>query len=434
MTGFSSRNSGGNYSNMKEVFIAIMQSFLRTCSMTIWLYMNHFICIYVGIMKRFSRILSADLVRVLTSGSIRGLVANPIRGLAANPIRGLVADQVRVLAADRVRGLYVNPVRGLVEALRCGRGSCSGMAMMSVIVLLAALLVPAGVVHAVDVVGDGDDGDASEDNGDTSEDNTNTTESNVDASFGVRDYSFTLASESNGSVTPVAVGEVSAVDPDNGYLEYSLRVSDPAGRIYMVGGTAAALYALDSATGMTVRVGRVAEFGVSESDPRGLAWHNGLLYMVGGSANSLYTLDMNTGEAALVAAAAQLTGSRLPLQLGGVASHDGDLYVTTSGVGRLYRVDLDAMKSVKVSADDFGVVNETSPTAIASHGNPTQLYMTGDDTDALYMLDTTTGETVRVGSGDGGAAHVGVGAGFGVSRDESCRAGFPQRRFVYDRR
>ena len=94
-------------------------------------------------------------------------------------------------------------------------------------------------------------------------------------------------------------------------IAYSLRTSDPAERMYMVGGTTDALYALDGTTSEAVRVGTATQFGVSERFPRGMTWHNGQLYMIGGS-GSLYTLDALTGEAALVASKEQIIGSGGP--------------------------------------------------------------------------------------------------------------------------
>ena len=120
------------------------------------------------------------------------------------------------------------------------------------------------------------------------------------------------------------MGTPSASDPDNQPLAYSLRASDPPERMYMLGSDANALYALDSTTGTAARVGTASQFGIAETAPSGLAWHNGRLYMVGFGTNSLYTIDSATGEASLVASKAQITGS------GGASPHLGGWRPTTA--------------------------------------------------------------------------------------------------------
>ena len=246
---------------------------------------------------------------------------------------------------------------------------------------------------------------------------------NSKPSFGESEYSYTLTHGSDGTVTPVSVGTPTATDPDDHTLTYSARASDPAETMYMLGDGGDALYALDSTTGTAARVGTAEEFGVSETAPKGIGWHNGQLYMTGGS--GLYTLDTLTGEAVRIATAEQLTGggsdngnggdggsgsgntggsgtgNNSMVSLGGVASHGGELYVTATGAaGRLYRVDPDALTGIQVGDDDFGSVGETSPVGIASHGSPAVLHMLGNDNNALYTVNTTTGMAARVGDAD----------------------------------
>ena len=90
----------------------------------------------------------------------------------------------------------------------------------------------------------------------------------------------------------------------------------------------------------------------------------------------------------------------------GLASHNGELYATTRNAhtngtydGFLFRVDLDTSTFTQIGGADFGV-GETIPRGIASHGSPAELYMLGDDTDALYTLDTDTGAATRVGTAE----------------------------------
>ena len=215
--------------------------------------------------------------------------------------------------------------------------------------------------------------------------------------FSGRSYEFSLALDADGGFGPVAAGSVVAADTDTSdVLVYSLRPSDPS-RMYIANTTADALYTLDSATGEAARVGAAVQFGVSETDPRGMAWHNGKLYMIGSDTDSLYTLDITTGEAALVATAAQITGSSGGAAFGGVASHDSELYVTTLTPGRLYRVDLDSLTGTQIGENDFGVNGGILPADIASHGSPVQLYMIDGSADKLYTLDAATGEATLVG-------------------------------------
>ena len=80
----------------------------------------------------------------------------------------------------------------------------------------------------------------------------------------------------------------------------------------MTGDTANALYTIDSTTGVATRVGSAENFGVGETCPESLAWHEGRLFMVGcaqavgTSVDALYTLDPHTGVATLWATGPQL--------------------------------------------------------------------------------------------------------------------------------
>ena len=216
-------------------------------------------------------------------------------------------------------------------------------------------------------------------------------------SFTERGYSYTLTSSSDGSTTPIVLGAPSAADPENEPITYSLRSSDPADLMYMFGTDRDALYTIDNTTGAaTARVGTAAQFGVRETYPFGMTWHNGQLYMAGNVSDALFTLDITTGKATRII-------RDVPDRIYGVASHNGELYATTQTydgryLGRLYRVDLDTLTFTQIGGDDDFRVGETFPTGIASHGNPAQLYMVGTRNAALYTLDTATGAATRVGS------------------------------------
>ena len=93
----------------------------------------------------------------------------------------------------------------------------------------------------------------------------------------------------------------------------------------MVGDTTIALYTLNTTTGVATRVGSSTAFGVSETNPSGLASHNGVLYMVGWSQDALYTLNTTTGVATRVGSSTQFGVSEsVP---SGLASHNGVLYM-----------------------------------------------------------------------------------------------------------
>ncbi len=68
----------------------------------------------------------------------------------------------------------------------------------------------------------------------------------------------------------------------------------------MVGRQNAALYTVDTTTGVATRVGSATQFGVSERFPTGLAAIGNTLYMVGDGNNVLYTVDTTTGMATRV--------------------------------------------------------------------------------------------------------------------------------------
>ena len=215
-------------------------------------------------------------------------------------------------------------------------------------------------------------------------------------SFSARRYSLTIHHDSDGRTTPVPLGTASATDPENDALAYTLAGSDPADRMYLVGDTADGLFTLNSTTGSAGRIGSALAFGAGETSPRALAWHVQQLYMIGGANNSLYTVDIATGEVALVATRDQLVGSGSAASLSGVASHKGRLYVTTVSPGGLHVVDLDGPSGTQIGTDGFGSLDESDPSAIASHTGA--LYMVGADTNKLYRVNTSTGAATAVNS------------------------------------
>lgn len=182
--------------------------------------------------------------------------------------------------------------------------------------------------------------------------------------------------------------------------------------LYLVGQGTDALYTLDTATGVAIRVGdgSISQFGVSENAVGGIAAIADALYMVGSTTDALYTLDTASGAAVRIGSEANfgISDSDVrdirPISL--VAVGDA-LYMgvrITVGsviVGRLYRFDTDDSGNLTGTAtrvgveDDFGV-GESIPNGLAVIGNT--LYMAGNSGDVLYSIDTASGVATRIGS------------------------------------
>ena len=164
--------------------------------------------------------------------------------------------------------------------------------------------------------------------------------------------------------------------------------------LYMVGEGNDALYTVNTTTGEATRIGSATAFGVGETSPTGLAFHNGTLYMVGLTTRALYTVNTTTGVATRVGSATNFgIGENSPL---GLASLNDNLYMTGSSTDALYTVNTTTGVATRVgSATAFGV-GENSPTDLASLNGT--LYMVGSGNSALYTVNTTTGEALRVGN------------------------------------
>ena len=86
-----------------------------------------------------------------------------------------------------------------------------------------------------------------------------------------------------------------------------------------------------------MRVGDAVEFEVGESQPMGLASHNGTLYMAGGTNTRLYALNTVTGEATRVGNAEEFgVGEDHPF---GLASHESDLFMVGYKLGQAIRIE-----------------------------------------------------------------------------------------------
>ena len=167
--------------------------------------------------------------------------------------------------------------------------------------------------------------------------------------------------------------------------------------LYMVGETKRRLYILNTTTGeaTTVRPEDISQFGISESEPQGLANHNGTLYFVGNDSDYLCTLNQTTGEATRVGTATNFGLTAAP-HFGDLTSDGTNLYAVTgvSSIAGLYTIDTTDGTASKVAITSFGV-SETTPTSVASDG--TNLWMVGGN-EKLYKVNKSTGEATEVGS------------------------------------
>ena len=71
---------------------------------------------------------------------------------------------------------------------------------------------------------------------------------------------------------------------------------------------------------------------------------------------------------------------------GGLASHNGVLHMVTDDDDALYSLDTSTGEATLIGS--FGAT-ETSPTGLTSHDGV--LYMVGDSGDALYSIDVASG-------------------------------------------
>ena len=180
------------------------------------------------------------------------------------------------------------------------------------------------------------------------------------------------------------------------------------GKLYMIGDGSNALYELDKkATGNPAR--RIGEsFGGNGNDrengPKSIASHNGKLYMIGGRSDALYVLDTEaTGNPARrIGERFGGTGDNREQIPVSIASHNGKLYMIGDRSNALYVLDTEATGNpARRIGENFGAI-EGDPTSITSHNG--KLYMIGKDSDSLYELNTEVvgrSPTTRIGTGFG---------------------------------
>lgn len=191
-----------------------------------------------------------------------------------------------------------------------------------------------------------------------------------------------------------------------------------AGSVQAFGGLTILPFDLPALTGGMMRIGMANAFGVSETNPRDLAYdpNTDTLYMLGADNNRIYTLDKSTGEGTLLGGPNDFSqGSNRNFSAGvqnayGIAfdSRRNFIYMTDISSSALYRVDPMTSVATRVSgAQQFfavlqaGTTGETSPRGIAYNEDNGLLYMVGQRLDFLSVLDTTTGTLARVGNVNG---------------------------------
>ena len=183
-------------------------------------------------------------------------------------------------------------------------------------------------------------------------------------------------------------------------VDFGITVSNPAGMailddtLYLVATDTDGLFVVDQASGVAARrIGDATEFGVSEGTPSGLAVLDGTLYMIGSTQDALFTLDPLTGEATQVGSSSQFGVSETSPS--GLAGHDSKLYMAGATTDALYTLNTSTGAATKVASTGvtaFGF-NETKIRGLAYSAG---FYATGDDYDALYRM--ISGKAMRVGS------------------------------------
>ena len=171
---------------------------------------------------------------------------------------------------------------------------------------------------------------------------------------------------------------------------------------------------LPSLTGGMRRIGMSNQFGVSERSPKDLAYDadNGILYMYGAFTNRIYTLDVNTGEATLLGHPLNARNFNAAILGASGIAYDRDeevIYMAVNQAGSnpqkfLARVDPDTGFATRVSGvSDFApetqagsrTDRETVPEGLAYNEDNRSLYMIGNNTDYLSILNTRDGTLTR---------------------------------------
>ena len=206
-----------------------------------------------------------------------------------------------------------------------------------------------------------------------------------------------------------AVGESVAVtldvtsdDDDYSGLSVSvdITVTDAGSTLWLVGQGSDYLSTIqfNNQGATATRVGNSTNFGISENQPNGLAYHNGTLYMVGNAGDYLSTVDTETGAATRVGSATVFGIASGPSAPIGLTSHGGTLYMVSNApapMDRLFSLNTTTGVATIVGPDGFGGV-ENEPRCLVSDG--TSMYISGRVNDQLYNVNPTTGIATAIGS------------------------------------
>ncbi len=203
-------------------------------------------------------------------------------------------------------------------------------------------------------------------------------------------YGFSLAESADGSVNPVALGSVSATDPDGDRLRYSI-----------VEGNASGLFAMDAATGALSYTGAGGALDVGTSHRLTVRASDGSLHadaavhVVVDDWTETEDIAAGTATAATVAVGGSARGSiGPPTDQGGEATYDRDWF----------RMELEAGKTYKIAAegrvDGKGTIRQASVKALHdAEGDRVPHYVTGYD--YTYFAPSESGTYyVAVGSSE----------------------------------
>ena len=188
------------------------------------------------------------------------------------------------------------------------------------------------------------------------------TDANDDPMFARDAYAFNLSENEDGSTTAVSLGMVSATDPDDDTLEYSIS-----------GGNDDGLFAIDSATGEISYVGTGEDYRSSVSGP-----------------SHTLTIEVSDGTSSDEASVAITI----------LNANDAPEFGASS-----YTFDLAENEDGSTTAIDLGMVSATD----SDEGDAVEYSITAGNDDGLFAIDSASGAITYVGSGEdaesGAASH-----------------------------
>ena len=188
-----------------------------------------------------------------------------------------------------------------------------------------------------------------------------------------------------------------------GNMPYGLAFDPNTDTIYMAfsseAGSNAALYTINASTGIATQVGSANDFGINETQPRGLAFdsNTNTLYMVGNFRDYLCTVNTSTGIATRVGSVTRYGNQEIAADLA-FDSNTNTLYMLGDNNNALFTLNTSTGIATRVGSSSAFGVSESNPRGLAFDPNTSVLYMAGATHDALFALNTSTGNATRVGS------------------------------------